>query len=57
MDYGTYSSAVKEKAFIRREICAQLRSGHIAILPLEDIKHPLPQEEINSRTIYYLSWI
>ena len=31
--YVAHSSAVKEKAFVRKELSDQFRAGHVAIIP------------------------
>ena len=66
LKYGAHYSAVKEKDFVRKEISKQLRAGHVAIYPLEDVKHlqgiwisPLAaiiQVGRNPRLIYDFSW-
>ena len=39
LSYGAQSSAKNEDNFSRREISEQLRAGHVAILPWEEVKH------------------
>ena len=38
IEYGAYSSVVKEKDFFRKELANKIRAGNISILTLEYIK-------------------
>ena len=62
MEYRAHSSAVKEKAFIMKELDKQLRTLHVDISPWKGVNHlqglwlsplaAIPQAGRKSRLIY-----
>ena len=64
--YGAHSSATKETTFVRTELSKQARAGHIALFPLQAVRH-LPRLQLSPlaailqqgrkpRLIYDFAW-